>query len=408
MDTDHILEWVVLGGAFITFLYHFVLYIQQKDKYLLLYANYLFSLTIYLTFRRLTNYDSFEYSENRLAFAIDYPLILYMLVSYVYFISLILDIHNNGKVIKIAVYGFYIWASLFFVEHLYKIIFTDEAYLTRTYFAVSKSIMVGFAFIGLSGAWYIRKTTFVRLILVGGFLYALFSLFTIVSVYFEIPILGMHQYDLYFVGCLLDIVMFSSALGYRSHLINLEKIKAQSELTRQSQMNEELLIRQQKLLENENKQRQVLLDLNKTIQMEIGSRLSSIHIYTELASKEINTDWLKSKTYLDKASEMSKKLMTDMGDILWIAYLPEEIDPKELIARIHELSIEFFKESEIKYSIFFSNAFYNKMITKKMVSSYLTLFKRQLDAINQTHASVRITFDGDGEEAIVSMEYDRL
>lgn len=404
MQNGHILEWIVLGGALISFLYHLVLYLQQKDRYLLLYANYLFSLTIYLAFRRLTNYDSFEYSTNQLAFAFDYPLILYMLVSYVYFISLILDIHNNAKVIKFAVYGFYVSAVLFLVDHIYKVVATDEAYLSRRYFLISKVIMVSFAFIGLSGAWYIRKTVFVRLILGGGFLYALFSFFTIISVYHQVPILGLHQYDLYFVGCLLDILMFSSALGYRSHLINLEKINTQQALTNQSLKNQELLKEQRFLLEKENQQRQALIDLNKNIQQELGSRLSSIHVYTELASKSIASDILKSQSYLDKASALSIQLMSDMGDILWVAALPDNFTTEDIKARIYNHAAESLPNKHIDYTIIFSESFNLASLTKNQLGEIFTAFKNTIEIFHNDGTFITIQFDMNGSSPTVSIK----
>lgn len=327
-----------------------------------------------------------------------------MLVSYVYFISLILDIHNNAKVIKFAVYGFYVSAVLFLVDHIYKVVATDEAYLSRRYFLISKVIMVSFAFIGLSGAWYIRKTVFVRLILGGGFLYALFSLFTIISVYYREPILGLFQYDLYFVGCLLDILMFSSALGYRSHLINLEKIKTQEALTNQSLKNQELLKEQRMLLEKENQQRQALIELNKNIQQELGSRLSSIHVYTELASKSIDIDLQKCHDYLDKASALSTQLMTDMGDILWVAALPDNFSAEDVKARIHNHAAESLRHQHINYTILFSESFNIASLTKNQLEEIFTAFKNSIENFHNDGILKTILFDMDGSSPTVSVK----
>lgn len=161
---------------------------------LLLYANYLFSLTLYLLFRLITGYDSFEFSTNKLAFALDYPIILYMLLSYVVFISRVLDIHQNAGIIKLAVYMFYVVSLTLLVYHLYKVFFTDACYITRTFFMFSKISLSLWAFVGLIGAWNIRKNTFVR---------------TIISVYTETVIIGLYPYELYFIGCLADILIFS-------------------------------------------------------------------------------------------------------------------------------------------------------------------------------------------------------
>lgn len=404
MHTEHTLEWVVLGGAIISFLYHLVLYIQQKDRYLLLYSNYLFSLSLFVAFRRITNYDSFEFSTNRIAFAFDYPLLLYMLVSYVYFISLLVEMHNNARIIKFTVYGFYFSALVFLIDHIYKIFFTTEAYLSREYFLLSKIIMVSLAFVGLSSAWKLRKTVFIRFILGGGFIYAIFSLLTIISVYYKTAILGLYQYDLYFIGCLLDILMFSSALGYRSHLINLEKINTQEALTNQSLKNQELLKEQRMLLEKENQQRQALIELNKNIQQELGSRLSSIHVYTELASKSINIDLQKCQDYLDKASSLSTQLMTDMGDILWVAALPDNFSTEDIKARIHNHAAESLRHQHINYTILFSESFDKALFSKNQLGEIFTTFKNTIEKFQNDGILKTIQFEMNDNSPTVSVK----
>jgi 7TM diverse intracellular signalling len=137
-ESLHIIEWFVMGASAIMLVYHTILYFQQKDSYILLYSNYLFSLVIYLSFRRLTHYDTFENDVFNLAYIIDHPLILFMLFSYVFFISKVLEINQNAKVVKFAVYGFYITIFVLFILHIYKVLFTDETAMTRTYFLVSK------------------------------------------------------------------------------------------------------------------------------------------------------------------------------------------------------------------------------------------------------------------------------
>ncbi|MBK8373110.1 MAG: hypothetical protein IPL20_17550 [Saprospiraceae bacterium] len=145
----HIIEWFVLGASSIMLVYHTILYLQQKDHYILLYSNYLLSLVVYLVFRRWTHYDTFTNDTFSFAYVIDHPLILYMLFSYVFFISRVLEINQNAAVVKFAVYGFYSSIAVLFILHLYKIFFTDETAMSRTYFLVSKLTLLFFAFFGV-------------------------------------------------------------------------------------------------------------------------------------------------------------------------------------------------------------------------------------------------------------------
>ncbi|MBK9737782.1 MAG: hypothetical protein IPO92_23735 [Saprospiraceae bacterium] len=188
-DNQHIIEWFVLGASAIMLIYHTILYLQQRDTYILLYSNYLCSLVIYLIFRRWTHFDSFANDTFSLAYVIDHPLILYMLFSYVFFISNVLEINKNAPVIKFAVFGFYVTIIVLFFIHVIKILFTDETFISRTYFLISKLTLLFFAFLGLFGALYVRKTTFVRIIISGGLVYAIFSLLTILSIFGHLNVL---------------------------------------------------------------------------------------------------------------------------------------------------------------------------------------------------------------------------
>ena len=124
----------MLGASAIMLVYHAILFFQQRDRYILLYSNYLFSLVIYLAFRRWTHYDTFTNDTFSWAYVIDHPLILYMLMSYVLFIFRVLEINNNARVIKFAVISFYVCIALFFVVHGYKVLFTDEVSMSWGYF----------------------------------------------------------------------------------------------------------------------------------------------------------------------------------------------------------------------------------------------------------------------------------
>lgn len=399
MIANSTIEYFALGASVITCVYHLMLYIHQRDRYLLLYSNYLFSLALYLAFRRITEYDSFEVSDNRWAFAFDHPIILYMLASYVYFISIVLDIHNNARIIKFAVYAFYVTSFVFLMVHVYKVFFTEEAYLSRAYFLITKSIMCVFAFTGLFGAWYIRKTPFIRIIIGGGFIYAVFSVFTIVSVYYQISILGFKQYQLYFIGCLFDIMMFSSALGYRNYLMNQETISTQKLLTAESEKNKELLLNQHQILKKENDQKAAQAILNRQLQDEVGSSLSSIHVFADLSADLLQTQPEKSKEYLKRIALQGQQLMDDIGDIIWIANLSEAQKHQDFIGRIKNYSQELLNSGSIEFTLKVEDVFYKTAINNEWLRTQLNKVKSHLKAaashpdLKKVHLSIECVND---------------
>ena len=359
-------------------IYHTILYMQQKDHYILLYSNYLLSLVIYLIFRRYTHYDTFENDTFSFAYVIDHPLILYMLFSYVFFISKVLEINQNAAVVKFAVYGFYSCISVLFLIHILKILFTDETAMSRTYFLVSKLSLLFFAFLGLFGALYVRKTIFVRIIIVGGIVYAFFSLLTILSIFGQLSIFNLVEYDLYFIGCVLDILLFSTALGYRSHLINQEKIETQRLLMIESEKNKALLQMQHNILQKENNREQALASMNKHLQEEVGASLSSIHVFADLSAKIMDSNPEKSKEYLYRIVNLGQSIMDDIGDIIWLANLQEENQHEAFLTRIKNYSHELLMPKQIDLTLTVSTAFYNTPLTESFLRESLVKIKKAM------------------------------
>lgn len=375
---QHIIEWFVLGASAIMLVYHAILFIQQRDRYILLYSNYLFSLVIYLAFRRWTHYDTFTNDTFSWAYVIDHPLILYMLMSYVLFISRVLEINNNARVIKFAVISFYVSIGVFFILHLYKVIFTQETAMTRFYFLWSKSVLLFFAFVGLYGALKVRKSTFVRMIIAGGIVYAFFSLLTVFSIYEEVRILGLYEYELYFIGCLLDILLFSSALGYRSYLINQEKIQTQRLLTIESEKNKELLQVQHAILQKEKELIEAQAVTNRQLQNEVGASLSSIHLYAELAASVVASSPEKSQEYLGRISSESKQIMEDIGDIIWLAHVRKEEMHEALLTRIRNYSHEILNAHHIAVEYHIDPDYYQTPLTAESIKDTLVSIKAAL------------------------------
>ena len=378
IENLHIIEWFVLGASSIMLVYHTILYVQQKDHYILLYSNYLLSLVIYLIFRRCTHYDTFMNDTFSFAYVIDHPLILYMLFSYVFFISKVLEINQNAAVVKFAVYGFYTSISVLFLLHIYKIIFTDETAMSRSYFLVSKLTLLFFAFLGLFGALYIRKNIFVRIIIAGGLVYAFFSLLTIFSIFWQLSIFGLLEYDLYFIGCVLDILLFSTALGYRSYLINQEKAETQKLLRIESEKNKALLLAQHEILKKENKREQALATMNKHLQDEVGASLSSIHVFADLSANIMETNPQKSKEYLLRIANMGQNIMDDIGDIIWLANLTHENQHEAFLTRIKNYSHEILVPKQIQMNLTVSEDYYKIPLPEEFLRSELKIIKTEM------------------------------
>ncbi len=380
---DSKIEWFVMGAAAIMLVYHVILYIQQKDKFLILYSNYLFSVVIYLIFRKVTYFDSFRNTEPTMAYVFDHPMILFMLLSYVYFIAQVLDIHNNAKIVKFTAIAFYYTIGIFFMIHVYKVLYTDEVAMPRVFFLITKSILLILAFTGLSGAFIARKTTFIRIIILGGVFYATFSLLTVVSVYTQSNILGMHELELYFIGCFIDILLFSTALGYRSYLINQEKVLTQKLLTEESEKNKALLQIQHNILQKESKREQAMASMNKHLQDEVGASLSSIHVFADLSAKIIETNPEKSKEYIERIASLGQSIMDDIGDIIWLANVQEEHYQEAFLTRIKNYSHEILVPKKIDLTLKVVPEFYTLQLNESFLREGLIKIKAAMKDVGQ-------------------------
>lgn len=357
------------------FVYHFILYLQQRDRYILLYSNYLFSLVVYLSFRRWTHFDTFDNDTFSFAYVMDHPLILYMLFSYVVFISRVLEINNNARLVKFAVIGFYCSIALFLLIHLYKILFTEETAVSKTYFFVTKSILLVFAFVGLLEALRIRKSVFVRMIIAGGIVYAFCSLLTLWSIYLDYTIVGLREYDLYFIGCLLDILLFSSALGYRSYLIQQEKIETQHLLALESEKNQKLLEERHASLQNEMNLRNAQATINKHLQYEVGASLSSIHVYADLAAKVAESSPDKRNEYIHRIATQSQQIMEDIGDIIWLSNISMEEMHDALLLRIRNYSHEILHPHHIAVEYIIDPEYFRSPLSTEILKDTLISIK---------------------------------
>lgn len=404
--TSSTLEWLVLGASLITCLYHFVLYWQQRDGFLLYYANYLLALAAYLFFRRITGYETFTATAPAKAFWFDYPLILYMLFSYVLFITRVLELNRETRIAKLSADLFYVTTAVLLVLHGYKIFFTTEFVLTRTYFFYSKLIMTFFAFTGLIGAWYIRKNTFKRIIIAGGLVFSFLSLLTMISVYWEVNLLGLKEYQLYFLGCLLDILIFSSALGYRNYTMMQEKLKVQDSLRKESERNQLLLMQQTELLKKENRQQQVQMQMNKQLQDEVGAGLSSLHVYADMAASLVRTNPERSKAYLERVASQSQQMMDDIGDIIWLANLNMEQAHEQFIARIKNYGQEIIQDETKHCTYQVQRYFHGALLSKEFMKETLMRVKQhmQMCAKELKAGHLTIVFDAHYQTPVVTIQ----
>jgi len=218
------IEVFVFGASLIASVYHFVLFIQQKDKFLLFYSIYLFSASLYLSFKLYSNnYNPFEPTANNWYYATEEILQVIMYSSYATFAAVTLEVTKKPLIVKWCWIGLLIFSAITIVVHLSKALIIGPGITTQTAYGISRFTTILIAGFALAMAWRVRTSVFQKTIIIGSYLYAFFAMFSVFSFIFNKNYFGRSGVEPYLIGSFIDIIIFSGALGYPFKKIADEK-----------------------------------------------------------------------------------------------------------------------------------------------------------------------------------------
>jgi signal transduction histidine kinase len=311
---------LLLGAAFVLCIYHIFLYTQYKERVIIAYSLYLFSLAAYIAVYLIgINY----YPQNRFAFVnyVKESMSVLTVLGYCYFLFAVLEEWHEKynfffrllKAIMIIMTGYCIFAILAGVFGLQGNMITEILPYSSRIILLIMAIVAAFIFFPL------MKNQFLRLIRFGSAVY----LFIVVLIVFTIvaPVnvfLEFNNIYLFFAGVFIDIIIFSMAMAY----------KVKSVFTR--------------IMEIKQKISQDLHD-------DIGASLSSLQIYGTIAEKTFTQNPEKAKEMLQKISVQSKIVMENMGDIVW-SMKTNDSNTASLEAKIKNYSVELLEDINIDFS----------------------------------------------------------
>lgn len=242
---DHTVYLLLFSAAFgaflITALFHFTLYLQQKDKVFLSYAVYLFLYTLFILVRildsRLTSLWPLSYMT---VYHADEILAKFTLVAYVNFMGGLfvtpdMKLHLAGwRILRWATYGYCI-------VYLMLIAADDELQVFETMSFLSSIFLLGLGFFLILKVFKFYKNPFYQLIILGSLLLAFSTVSGVVyNIVTESDKLNFTAYALMLTGGIPEIIFLSAALGYRLKTAYKERTEAQQELILQLQRNEQL------------------------------------------------------------------------------------------------------------------------------------------------------------------------
>ncbi len=328
------IETFVLGSATIAAIYHLVLFIQQRDKFLIYYSFYLFSLAIYISFKLASdNYSPFLPTTNLWYYILEEVLQVTMVAVYVLFAAQTLEVVDKKSMVRTLMYCFFALAAGSIVYHVYKAIAYGPGVQLTSEYAYSRISLVGIATIALLLAWRIRTTTFQRTIIIGSLVYDSSGLLSIISFTSESDIMGLSGVEPYLAGCLLDIIIFSSALGYR-----LKKIADEKNELLQKEIDSRLVI--------ENTRNRIAINLHD----DVGSVLSSMSVYSEAARQSLQDNNIPRVTDLiNRIGVNARETMSTMSDIVWTIN-PQNDNGIRLFNKMEDFAAPLFDSMDVEFN----------------------------------------------------------
>lgn len=267
----HILFFCAAFGAFtITALFHFSIYLQQKDKAFLSYSIYLFTYAVFILVRildsRITNIIPLNYST---VYHADEIMAKLTMVAYVNFMGGLFVTPD----MKLHIIG---WRVIRWVTYPYCVLYlilvwmgTPIEILTQISF-VSGIFLLSLGFFLILKVFKFYKNPFYQLIIIGSLLLTFSTLAGMgYNIYTGKDKLNFEAYTLMLIGGIPEIIFLSSALGYRLKMAYRERTQAQQELILQLQRNEQLAT-----------------TINEELEQKVKERTAEIEVKSEMLEKE--------------------------------------------------------------------------------------------------------------------------
>lgn len=140
------------------------------------------------------------------------------------------------------------------------------------------------------------------------------------------------------IGIVIEILCFTSGLGYKSKLNEREKVSSQARLINQLKTNEVLTSRVQNI------RNKIARDLHD----DIGTTLSTILMYSNSAKKRsANPNEGEMLSLINKIWSSASQMIDEMNDIVW-AINPKNDDMEKIVNRMRLLALSLTTSSGIK------------------------------------------------------------
>ncbi len=337
----------ILGATALAFIYHAIIYIFNKDRFLLHYIAYLFFTAIFLylmsgliavAYDRDTEYTVRAYLKE--------PVQILYLTSYFNFIVEAIEVSKNRKI-----FVFRYWKMIRALLVLYAVFFPTgmlflDGFNYKIPFITARIFIFAITAMMLYQSFKLRKIKFQRIILIGCAMYFVFGIISFsTNMLPNVSQLPVFPLEWLMIGTFVDIIFFSIAIAYRNRRKwkNLNKarlLEANRLIALQS-----VVLEKQKELENERSR--IAADMHD----DLGSGLTKITYLSQMALNNVETE-----TNIVKIKEAATELVGNMSELIWV--MKEENNTVEDLATyIKTYAVDYLENNGISFKMKMPDAF---------------------------------------------------
>ncbi|MBJ2173973.1 histidine kinase [Aureibaculum sp. A20] len=352
----------VLGVLFVLFVYHFLLYFQNKDKVYLYYSLYTFLIFLNQTKFVLADSDSMLISNYKSALN-DFHTPIIWAYNTIYFVFGFSFLNLKKYSVKWHTFIFntiYILFAIILITVTLFLITKNSAYI----FEVSYYLIPSLFLLGIVG-YYVLFTVKMPLngyIIIGSLVLYVTSF--IGRNYFDFDAFSNNNAanSVFYIGVIIENIIFSLGLGHKQKLILEDKNDSQEKLINQLQENEFLRetvqnqLKQDLALLKEKSKNEKLVTLKETADKELAelkitslrSQMNPHFIFNSLNAIKlyiINNEKENAVYYLNKFSKLIRRILNASQDKE--TSLEDEIETTSLYVNIENMRFN----NEIDYEL---------------------------------------------------------
>jgi signal transduction histidine kinase len=370
-------DYMCLWACLLATAYHAVLYIFFRDRILLHYVVYLACMCLFIFTRtKLPELLFSPAAAQKFFISINEGIQVLSFTMYCNFGVQASELTKNKTSVM---YKAWRWLRLFLLIYIVVTITTNSLGIPPLDLVrgLVRLLIFATSFVILWRLWVMPKSVFQGLILIGGVYFFICGLMSFITdlTYHRDGWFGPITW--LFLGNIGDLLIFSSAMGYR-----IKKISDEGQTAQRQAVTEQAISQQLRLEKNETILKTRMEERNRIardMHDDLGSGLTKIAILSEVAKTML---WHpeKAKAQLESISQSSRDLVDSLQDSIWVLN-PKNDSLENLAAYLREYALNFFESSDIIVQIDFPEEFGGVKLTEAERRNLFLVLKESFNNI---------------------------